>query len=235
MLSKWAGMNSTSLLVFSVSLLPHHIYVVEILFVLVFVSYHSRGWDSGFGHLVLEHSPVELLLLEVAHPLLWEAVWNHDVHSSWRKYSVNLTEHLVGIGTRTVPAQDWVEGALVDDSVKGAVFILQTPHIHLFERQVRQLLLVHLLHLLDHSEGDIDVGDVLVTVLVHFLAQAWVAAPGVEDLEGGLHVLSDDILDSWVALVPVKGFLVPKRWAWDSKSSTFDNGLPNTLACRIVP
>ena len=35
-----------------------------------------------------------------------------------------------------------------------------------------------------------------------------ISSANVEDGEGGLDVLCDDILDSTVALIPVKGFLI---------------------------
>ena len=79
----------------------------------------------------------------------------------------------------------------------------------MLEGEVRDLLLVHLLHLLDDSEGNIDVCQVLVAILVHFLGQARVSAADVEDLEGRLNILGHDILDPGVALVPVKRLLIP--------------------------
>ena len=81
----------------------------------------------------------------------------------------------------------------------------------MLEGQVGQFLLVELLHLLDDGVGYVDVGDVLEAVFVHFLGEPGVATADVEDLEGGLNILSNDILYSTVPLIPVKRLLVPKQ------------------------
>ena len=91
------------------------------------------------------------------------------------------------------------------------------------------------MHLLDDSERDVDVREVLIAVLVHFLAETRVATPDIQDLECRLDILGDDILDPGVSLVPVKGFLISTRVSLHLESLTFDNGPPNTPAFRTVP
>ena len=66
------------------------------------------------------------------------------------------------------------------------------------------------MHLLDHCEGDVDVSQVLISVFIHFLAQSRVAATSVQDLECRLDVLGNDVLNSGVALIPVKWLLISK-------------------------
>ena len=61
----------------------------------------------------------------------------------------------------------------------------------------------------------------LIAILVHFLGQARVSAADVEDLEGRLNVLRDDILDAGVSLVPVKRLLVPVERSVSHKITYF--------------
>jgi len=77
---------------------------------------------------------------------------------------------------------------------------------------------------------------VLVAIFVHFFGKARVAAANVQDLEGRLDILGDDILDACVALVPIKWFLIPIKFLIKSKLLlTSDNGLPNIRACHTEP
>ena len=48
----------------------------------------------------------------------------------------------------------------------------------------------------------------LVAVLIHFLSKARISAANIEDLESWLNVLSDNILDASVSLIPIEGLLI---------------------------
>lgn len=74
-----------------------------------------------------------------------------------------------------------VEGALVDDCVEGVLREFHGAHVHLYILEVGPLLLVEFVHGLDGGLRDVDVGDVLVAVVEHLLAEAWVGA-GVREL-----------------------------------------------------
>lgn len=158
-------------LVFGFDLFPEHVDVVEVLFVLVLVGHHCGGGDGGLGNLVLEDSPVKLWFLEVAHSLVGQTVADSDVHAGGGEHSVDFAQHLVCVGAGAISAEDGVEGSLVNYSIESSIFILEGAHVHLLEGQVGDLFLVHLLHLLDHGERDVYVGDVLVPILIHLFAQ----------------------------------------------------------------
>ena len=49
----------------------------------------------------------------------------------------------------------------------------------------------------------------LIAVLIHLLGKARVTRADVQDLECRLNILGHDILDTGVALVPVKRLLIP--------------------------
>jgi hypothetical protein len=210
------------LLVFGFNLFPHHIDIMEILLVLFFLSYYSWGWDSWLGYLVLEMCPVELWFLEVSHSLFWKAVRYTDIYSSWREYSIDFTKHLVCIGAWTITTQDWIKCAFINDCVKGSIFVLKTSGIHLFKGEVRDLFFIHFLHLFDNSEWNINVSQMLVSIFIHFFTQSyiqltlwvddltWVAAANIQNLESRLDILSDDILNTTISLIPIEWFLVPK-------------------------
>ena len=79
---------------------------------------------------------------------------------------------------------------------------------------LHSIYFLHFLHLLDDCEWNVNVSEMLVTIFVHFLSKARVSASNVKDLEGRLYVLSDDIFDSGVSLIPIKWLLVPKNHWW---------------------
>lgn len=154
------------------NLLSKNIDVVEVLLVFVFLSNDSWSWNSWFGNFVLENSPIELWFLEVSHSLIWKTITNADVYTSWWEHSIYFTEHLISIWAWTVSAENWVECSLVNNCIESSVIILQTTNIHLLEWKVWDFLLVHLLHLLDNCERDIDISDVLIAIFVHFFTES---------------------------------------------------------------
>ena len=158
--------------VFRVRLLSHHIYVMEILLILIFLRNHSWSRNSRFSDLMLENSPIILLLLEISHPLFRQSIRDSNVNPSWRQHFVNFLQHLISIWPRSIPTEDGIESSLINYSVKGALFILETTDIHLFEGEVWTFFFVHFLHLFDYGEWNIDVGDVLVPIFIHFLTQS---------------------------------------------------------------
>ena len=150
-------------------LLSHHINVVVVLFVLVFISDHSWSWYCRLGNFMLEDCPVVVWFLEVAHSLFRQTVSNANVHASWWQYSIDLFKHKFSVRARSVSAKNWVKGSLINDSIEGSIIVLETTNVHLLERQVGDLLLVHLLHLFHYCEADVNVCYVLVPIFVHFL------------------------------------------------------------------
>ena len=93
---------------------------------------------------------------------------------------MDFIQHLVTVRTSVVATtEDRVKASFINDCIKSAVLKLQTLRVHLLIRHLRNLLFVMLLHLLDNSEGDIDVRDLLVTILKHLLAHLGVAATDV--------------------------------------------------------
>lgn len=152
-------------------LLSHDVDPVEVAVLVLLGRDHAGSRDGWLGDQVVRHSPVEVTVLEVAHPLVLHTVRDADVHAVGVEHAVDLCEHLGRVGSRAIAAEDGVEGALVDDGIKGVLAELQLPHVHLLVDERGETLLVRLSHLLDHSERDVNVSDVLVAILVHFLGE----------------------------------------------------------------
>lgn len=147
---------------------------MEVLFVLLLVGDHGGGRDGRLGHHVVQHGPVVLLLVEVRHARLLDAVRNADVDSVWRQNAVDFVQSLLRVRAAAVAAEDGVEGALVDDRVEGAVLeVAHVAHVHLLVGESGVLLAVELCHLLDHGGGDVDVGYVLEAVVEHFFGETY--------------------------------------------------------------
>ena len=132
----------------------------------------TGGRDGGLGDQVVRDLPLEVGGLEVAETLIGDTVRDADVDAVGGEHTVDLGKHRSSVGTRAVTTEDGVEGALVDDSIEGAILVLQLTHIHLLVNKGRVAVLVHLSHLLHDGEGDIDVRDVGVAILEHLLRQA---------------------------------------------------------------
>ena len=148
-------------------LLAHDVDPVEVLVVSGLGCNDSRGGDGWLGDHVVRNGPIELLLLEVGHAGLLYAVGDADVDTVGWETTVDFSKHLVSVRSGSITAKDGVEGALVNDCIKSTVFITKRSHVHLFVRHVGVLVFVELLHLLDHSEWNVDVGDVGVAVVIH--------------------------------------------------------------------
>lgn len=132
---------------------------------------HARGRDGWLGHEVMRHSPVEVTVLEVAHALVLHTVRDTDVDAVGGENTVNLGQHLGCVGAGAVSTEDGVECALVNDGIEGSLSVLKLAHVHLLVDQGGESFFVRLGHLLHNGEGDVDVVDVLVTILKHFLGE----------------------------------------------------------------
>ena len=88
---------------------------------------------------------------------------------------MDLRDHGVRAGARTVSTQDGIKQALVHDGVECAIVVVHAADIHLLERHGGVLLvLAQLLHLLNGNEGLVDVLDVMKAIVEHFFAQTCV-------------------------------------------------------------
>jgi len=119
------------------------------------------------------HSPVEIRALEIVHALLLHAVRDADVDTVRGKHSVDLSEHLGGVGATTITTEDRVEGTLVNDGVEATISVLKLAAIHLLVDEGGETLLVSLGHLLHNSVRDVDVAHVLVAILVHLFGETY--------------------------------------------------------------
>ena len=153
-------------------LLPHDVHPVEVAVVALLRADDGRGRDGRLGHEMVRNRPVEVAALEVVHALLLHAVGDADVDAVGREHAMDLREHLRGVGAGAITAQNRVERALVDHGVECAVLILQLPDVHLLVDHAWVALFVHFGHLLLHSERDVNVAQILVTILKHLLREA---------------------------------------------------------------
>lgn len=182
---------------------------MEIFIIILFASWNNGGCGNcRLSYFLGEHSPVIVLLAEILQSVFRYSVGNTDVYTVWRKNTVNLIKHCLAVWTWIVTAENGIETSLVDDCIEDTFLTLQTAGIHLLESQLRDLFFVILLHLLDDCKRNVNVRDVLVTVLEHVFRHFRVAATEHEDLEGRLNILGNHVLDTRVSLVPIKWLLV---------------------------
>mmetsp|Transcript_16396 Transcript_16396/g.55715 ORF Transcript_16396/g.55715 Transcript_16396/m.55715 type:complete len:357 (+) Transcript_16396:43-1113(+) len=164
---------------------------------------HGRSANRGLRHRVHRHGPAELVLLEIGKAVVGNAVADHDVHTRGLQNARNFLGHLLNVGSAALPAEEAVHGALVQHRVKRLVGEVKVAHVHLLPDQ-GGLVLVALNHLINDHAGDVDVRDGAEAVLEHVLRHARVATARHEDGILALDVLTDDIAQSRVPLVPVE-------------------------------
>ena len=172
--------KSLLLLVLVSLLLSHYEYKVEVLILLLFASCdNQRGRYCWLGHLLHEHIPVVLLPVEVTDSLFWLSVSNANVNSAWWEHSVHFVQHELSIWPGPISAEDWVEGALVDDGVERAIFELKTLAVHLLVFKLRVFVLVQILHLSVNCVRDINACNILVTIFKHLFSQLGVSCSDI--------------------------------------------------------
>ena len=169
---------------------------------------HGDSCEIRLGHFEMRNGPFKATLCEESLSFSQGAVANTNENTVGCEHSVDLTEHLLRVNSCQFSAQDRVIGTFVNDRVEESVLVLQLAHIHLLVRDHGVLFLVVLCHVLDHTERDVDVVDVLVALLKHLLAHARVACSHIKDLVLWLHILSYDLSKCSISLVPVKKVLV---------------------------
>ena len=88
---------------------------------------------------------------------------------------MNFVKHLLSVGAAAITAKNRVKSALVNNSVESFVRNLgaHLTYVHLFVRERRVLFAIEILHLLDDSEGDVNVSDVLVAFIKHFFRKTF--------------------------------------------------------------
>mmetsp|Transcript_31258 Transcript_31258/g.35697 ORF Transcript_31258/g.35697 Transcript_31258/m.35697 type:complete len:200 (-) Transcript_31258:5-604(-) len=181
---------------------------MEVLGVLIFAGNNRTRADGRLGNFMGVQLPIKSVVSEVVLSLVWNSVRNAHVHAGRREDSVDFIERLFAVRPASISAEDRVESSFINHAVEGSLFELETSHVHLLVNHVGAFLFVLLRHGLDDSEGNIDIGDVLVAFLVHLLAHPGVPTADVQNLEGRRDVLGDDVLQAGVSLVPVEGLCV---------------------------
>ena len=162
-----------SLLCCSSGLPFHDVHPVEVFLIFLLVRYHCRSRDRWLGNHVVQHGPIVLLLVEVRHAWLFDAVRNANVNSVWRQNAVNFVQSLLRIWTAAISAKDWVKSALIDYCVEGTVLkVAHRADVHLLVGKRWVLFPIEFSHLLDHGCWDINVGYVLEAVVEHFFREA---------------------------------------------------------------
>jgi len=182
---------------------------VEVLIVVLF-SCGNHGWcrDSWFGYFLCENCPVIGIFIEIWQTVFWNTVSNTNVNSCWWKNSMYLIEHWFRIRTWIITAKSSIEAGLINNCIKTSIFELELSGIHLLELQIWYFLLVIFLHLFYHSKWNVNVCDMLETILKHFFTHLWVSATKVKNLEWWLNILGDYIFNSTISLIPVEWFFV---------------------------
>ena len=117
-------------------------------------------------------------------------------------------EHWFTIWTGIVTAECSIKAGFINNGIETSIFILKLPSVHLFELQVWYFLFVVFTHLFYYCERNVNICDVLESVLEHFFTHFRVPASEIKDLERRLDILSNYIFDSAVSLVPIEWLLV---------------------------
>ena len=121
---------------------------------------------------------------------------------------MNFIEHSFRVWSTTISAQICIEASFINDRVETSIFKLETPNIHLFINKLRISFFVILLHLFNHCKGYVYVLNVLISIFKHFFTKFRVSATGNKNLEVGLDVLCDHVLNSRISLIPIEWFFI---------------------------
>ena len=78
--------------------LPADVHIVHVGSLLLVRCNGNGGGDGRLGHLLHLHAPLVLGLLEIGQAELGLAVGDSNVHSVLAQHSVDLRDHLIGIG-----------------------------------------------------------------------------------------------------------------------------------------
>ena len=117
-------------------------------------------------------------------------------------------EHWFRIRSWIITTEGSIKASLINDSIKTTVFELKLSSIHLFELKIWYFLFIIFLHLFNDGKRNIDVCNVLESILKHFFTHLWVPTTKIKNLEWWLNVLCDYIFYSTVSLIPVEWFLI---------------------------
>lgn len=153
---------------------------MEVFLVLALRRNYSASANGRFCNHVVKYCPIVFLFLQVRHPWLFHTVAYADIDTSWAQYAVDLWKHLVCIWTRAIAAKDRIDRALVNNSIKGAIFKLKLPNITLFVNQSWVFFFVQFLHLLDHSETNVNVCLLLITIVKHLFRDSYTFLETIE-------------------------------------------------------
>ena len=174
------------------------VYTVSIIRVL-----YSGSRHSGLGHGVYVDVPVVGFVVKVTEAIVRDTVTDAHEDAVGLEDTCDLGERLSRIGCGPFPTQHRVKGTFVQHNIERLVRKLQCRAVHLLPSEP-SFVAVLLHHLVDAHLGDVDVGHCRVAVVVHILTETRVAAAKHEDVVRLAHVLSDEILDAGVTLVPVE-------------------------------
>lgn len=106
--------------------------------------------------------------------------------------------------------EDGVESGFINYCIEGGFGEIHRTNIHEKILKSFRFFFVLILHGLDADVGDIDVGNLGISFLEHFLAEPGVARADIEDTVSLIHMGGDDVLEAAEPLVPVEGLRVSR-------------------------
>ena len=154
----------------------HKMKMMRIIF-LRYIHYFYILTNTWFLNHMFGVIPVILFdIKQILSSLTFLSMWDADVDSSWRKYSMKLRKHRLDISSCAIPTDNCIKESFINDHVKVAIFYpRKVPCIHLFESQIGIWLFVLLLLKLDCWEADVNTRYMLESIFVHFFGHS--AAP----------------------------------------------------------
>lgn len=162
------------------------IHIVHVGRILILRSNRNRGGDGGLGNLLNFYRPLKFRLLQIAQPVFRLPIRDDNEHATLVEDSVHFRDRFACIHSGILPAlhqnntyQDGVKGGFIDNSIELPLIEIHDADIHLevLEHVCPVLVLLH--HGLGAEGRDVDVSEVRVALVCHFLAQAGIPSPHI--------------------------------------------------------
>ena len=138
-----------------------------------------RWHDWWLGYSSMLDYPFVLTILEVRHPMTRNTSWNTDISAGRCEYAMNFIKHCLRVWGRTIATENRIETCFIYHTVESTILILQLAHIHLFIEETWVCFPILIAHHFDDGVGDIDAGNMPITILEHFLCKARVSSTDI--------------------------------------------------------
>ena len=185
--------------------------MVKVVFVELLCTDKWRWHDGGLWYRSMLDYPFVLTILEVGHAMTRNTSWNTDISAGRCEYAVNFIKHCLRVWGRAITAKNRIETCFIYHTVESTILILQLAHVHLFIEETWVCFSIQIAHHFDDGVGDINVGNMPITILEHLLSKARVSSADIQDLRVVIFwqmLIYDIFYRTSIALVPIEVLLV---------------------------